>query len=102
MGKNNRPWVRLKITKAETLFSPLALPDIEVTVKRTMGKKNRPRCALTVSPSLIGRTARPDSGYISAWYLDEDYDGDCFVDCQIFYDFKKAPNIKSLGIDIDK
>ena len=42
-----------------------------------------------------------DSGYISAWYLDEDYDGDCFVDCPIFYDFKKAPNIKSLGIDID-
>jgi hypothetical protein len=36
-----------------------------------------------------------DSGYISAWYLDEDYDGDCFVDCQMFFDFKKAPNIKA-------
>ena len=36
-----------------------------------------------------------DSGYVSAWYLDEDYDGDCFVDCQMFFDFKKAPNIKA-------
>ena len=36
-----------------------------------------------------------DSGYISAWYLDEDYDGDCFVDCQMFFDFKKAPNLKA-------
>ena len=37
-----------------------------------------------------------DSGYVSAWYLDEDYDGDCFVDCQMFFDFKKAPNIKAV------
>jgi hypothetical protein len=43
-----------------------------------------------------------DSGYVSAWYLDEDYDGDCFVDCQIFFDFKKAPNLKAtLKADID-
>jgi len=28
--------------------------------------------------------------------FDEDYDGDCFVDCQIFFDFKKTPNIKGL------
>jgi hypothetical protein len=37
-----------------------------------------------------------DSGYVSAWYLDEDYDGDCFVDCQMFFDFKKTPNIKAV------
>lgn len=43
-----------------------------------------------------------DSGYVSAWYLDEDYDGDCFVDCQMFFDFKKAPNLKSaLKADVD-
>src|SRR5437868_14357765 len=42
---------------------------------------------------------RADSGYVSAWYLDEDYDGDCFVDCQMFFDFKKAPNLKSLGLE---
>src|SRR5690606_16249014 len=43
-----------------------------------------------------------DSGYVSAWYLDEDYDGDCFVDCQMFFDFKKAPNIKAaLKADVD-
>lgn len=44
-----------------------------------------------------------DSGYISAWYLDEDYDGDCFVDCQMFFDFKKAPNLKpAAGGDVAK
>ena len=37
---------------------------------------------------------RADSGYVSAWYFDEDYDGDYFVDCQMFFDFKKTPNIK--------
>src|SRR5205807_1054826 len=43
-----------------------------------------------------------DSGYISAWYMDEDYDGDCFVDCQMFFDFKKAPNLKLVTkFDID-
>src|SRR5437868_7795789 len=45
---------------------------------------------------------RADSGYVSAWYLDEDYDGDCFVDCQMFFDFKKAPNIKAaLKTEVD-
>jgi hypothetical protein len=51
-----------------------------------------------------GHTAllHADSGYVSAWYLDEDYDGDCFVDCQMFFDFKKAPNLKAaLKADID-
>ena len=41
-------------------------------------------------------------GYISAWYLDEDYDGDCFVDCKMFFDFKKAPNLRAaLRTDVD-
>ena len=33
---------------------------------------------------------------------DEDYDGDCFVDCQMFFDFKKAPNIKAaLRVEVE-
>ena len=43
---------------------------------------------------------RADSGYISAWNLDEDYDDNCFVDCQMFYDFKKAPNLRALGLHV--
>lgn len=40
---------------------------------------------------------------MSAWYLDEDYDGDCFVDCQMFFDFKKAPNLRATTkTDIDR
>ncbi|MCS7087037.1 MAG: hypothetical protein NZ534_13265, partial [Bacteroidia bacterium] len=39
-----------------------------------------------------------DSGYVSAWYLDEDYDGDCFVDCQMFFDFRKKPALSKLGV----
>ena len=47
-------------------------------------------------------TRQADSGYVSAWYLDEDYDGDCFVDCQMFFDFKKTPNIKAaLKAEVD-
>ncbi len=42
-----------------------------------------------------------DSGYVSAWYLDEDYDGDCFVDCQMFFDFWKKPARSKLGFEID-
>ena len=42
-----------------------------------------------------------DSGYVSPWYLDEDYDGDCFVDCQMFFDFKKKPATSKLGLDVD-
>jgi hypothetical protein len=46
---------------------------------------------------------KADSGYVSAWYLDEDYDGDCFVDCQMFFDFKKKPAIeRTLGIEVDE
>ncbi len=35
------------------------------------------------------------------WYLDEDYDGDCFVDCQMFFDFKKAPNLRVIGVEVE-
>lgn len=95
----------LKATKAEVLFSPLALPDIEVEVKQN-GKEAKAIVRLK-GVAVFDRKNRTtdykhaDSGYVSAWYLDEDYDGDCFVDCQMFFDFKKAPNLKALGIEAE-
>jgi len=92
----------LKITKPETLFSPLALPDVEVEVED--GKAT----VMLKGVGVFDRKRRSteyyaaDSGYLAAWYLDEDYDGDCFVDCQMFFDFAKAPNLKAaLKADVD-
>ena len=96
----------LKATQPEMLFSPLALPDIKVTTEKD-GKEKQLRVTLN-GVALFDRKRRTteykqaDSGYISAWYLDEDYDGDCFVDCQMFFDFRKAPNIKAaLRAEVD-
>jgi adenine-specific DNA-methyltransferase len=96
----------LKATQPEMLFSPLALPDIEVAATRN-GKEKQVRVTLN-GVALFDRKRRTteykqaDSGYVSAWYLDEDYDGDCFVDCQMFFDFRKTPNIKAaLKAEVD-
>lgn len=95
----------LKATKPEMLFSPLALPDIQVQIKKN-GKETNAVVRLN-GVAVFDRKnrtteyKRADSGYVSAWYLDEDYDGDCFVDCQMFFDFKKAPNLKALGLEIE-
>jgi adenine-specific DNA-methyltransferase len=89
----------LKATQPEMLFSPLALPDIGIAPHKN-GKEKQVRVTLN-GVALFDRKRRTteyktaNSGYISAWYLDEDYDGDCFVDCQMFFDFKKTPNIKA-------
>jgi adenine-specific DNA-methyltransferase len=93
----------LKVTRPETLFSPMALPDLEVVdsgegrvaiVLRGIAVYNRSRRTTDYSAA--------DAGYVSAWYLDEDYDGDCFVDCQMFFDFKRKPALeRTLGIEID-
>src|SRR5207249_2818098 len=97
----------LKATQPEMLFSPLALPDIEVKLKKN-GKSLAEAVVTLNGVALFDRKRRTteykaeDSGYISAWYLDEDYDGDCFVDCQMFFDFKKTPNIKAaLKAEVD-
>jgi len=97
----------LKATQPEMLFSPLALPDIEVKLTQHGARP----AELTVTLNGVAlfdrkhrRTEykRADSGYVSAWYLDEDYDGDCFVDCQMFFDFKKTPNLKAaLRVEVD-
>lgn len=96
----------LKATQPEMLFSPLALPDIEVEAAKNDEEKQL-RVTLK-GVALFDRKRRTteykaaDSGYVSAWYLDEDYDGDCFVDCQMFFDFKKSPNIKAaLKAEVD-
>lgn len=96
----------LKTTQPEMLFSPLALPDIAITTEKN-GKEKQVRVTLN-GVALFDRKTRTtaykaaDSGYVSAWYLDEDYDGDCFVDCQMFFDFKKTPNIKAaLKAEVD-
>jgi hypothetical protein len=96
----------LKATQPEMLFSPLALPDIAVAFEQK-GSQRQTRVTLN-GVALFDRKRRTteykqaDSGYVSAWYLDEDYDGDCFVDCQMFFDFKKAPNIKAaLRAEVD-
>src|SRR5262249_53708394 len=71
----------LKITNVEMLFSPLALPEIQIDPAED-GK-------ITVTLEGVGLFNRKDrttayhaagDGYIAAWYLDEDYDGDCLVD----------------------
>ncbi|MBI3157015.1 MAG: site-specific DNA-methyltransferase [Burkholderiales bacterium] len=97
----------LKATQPEMLFSPLALPDIAVDVS-AHGKGEREIRVTLKGVALFDRKRRSteykaaDSGYVSAWYLDEDYDGDCFVDCQMFFDFKKTPNIKAaLKAEVD-
>jgi adenine-specific DNA-methyltransferase len=88
----------LRATQPEMLFSPLGLPDIKLKV--TKHSRQPAEAVVTLDGlALFDRSRREtkylrgDSGYISAWYLDEDYDGDCFVDCQMFFDFKKAPNL---------
>jgi adenine-specific DNA-methyltransferase len=96
----------LKAAQPEMLFSPLALPDVDVKVKK--GGKGAEVTVTLNGVALFDRKHRrseykqADSGYVSAWYLDEDYDGDCFIDCQMFFDFKKAPNLKAtLKADVD-
>jgi len=97
----------LKAAQPEMLFSPLALPDIEVSLKKN-GKGPAEAVVTLNGVALFDRKRRhteykhADSGYVSAWYLDEDYDGDCFVDCQMFFDFKKVPNLSgALKTDVD-
>jgi adenine-specific DNA-methyltransferase len=96
----------LKATKAENLFSPFALPDVEVKMTRdgrdTKAVVRLDGVAVFDRKNRTTEYKRADSGYVSAWYLDEDYDGDCFVDCQMFFDFKNAaPNLKAIGLEAD-
>jgi adenine-specific DNA-methyltransferase len=94
----------LKATQPEMLFSPLALPDIEVVTHKN-GKEKQVQVTLK-GVAVFDRKDRrteykhADSGYVAAWYVDEDYDGDCFVDCQMFFDFKKKPALSRLSLEV--
>jgi adenine-specific DNA-methyltransferase len=85
----------LKVTTAEKLFSPYALPDVGVE------RKGKSVTVVLKGVGMFDRTTKEtdykpsDSGYVSAWYLDEDYDGDCFVDCQSFFD---SPDVNLKGL----
>ena len=92
----------LKVTKPDQLFSPLTMPEIAtvrvngnaVVTLKGVGVFDRRQKTTTYHAA--------GDGYVVAWYLDEDYDGDCFVDCQSFFDFKKAPNLRpAAGADVD-
>ena len=94
----------LKAVQPDMLFSPLALPDIAVEREEKSGEVtiSLKGVAIFDRKQRASEYKRADSGYVAAWYLDEDYDGDCFVDCQMFFDFKKAPNIKAaLKAEVD-
>ncbi len=92
----------LKITNRDTLFSPLALPDVDVRVTDDKYSVTLNGVGLFDRKHAVTEFKRADSGYIAAWYLDEDYDGDCFVDCQMFFDFKRKPAIEqTLRIQVD-
>lgn len=91
----------LKTDQPGMLFSPLSLPDIRLNPKESGASSKE----FTISLEGVGVFDREkritdyknaDSGYVAAWYLDEDYDGDCFVDCQMFFDFKRVPNLSSV------
>ncbi|MHB8294308.1 MAG: site-specific DNA-methyltransferase [Acidimicrobiales bacterium] len=93
----------LKASQPDMLFSPLAVPDVEI---ETMAKGSY--VVKVRGVAVFDRRRRTteykaiSSGYVAAWYLDEDYDGDCFVDCQMFFDFKRKPGIeRTLGITVD-
>jgi adenine-specific DNA-methyltransferase len=88
----------LKATTPEKLFSPYALPDIEIRP----AEDGKVTVALN-GVAIFNRETRgtdymqSNSGYVSAWYLDEDYDGDCFVDCQMFFELPNKINIEKLA-----
>jgi len=93
----------LKITRPETLFSPLAIPDIDIEDKGNgLVGVTLKGVAVFDRRSRVTDYRAVGSGYVAAWYLDGDYDGDCFVDCQMFFDFKKKPAIeRTMGIKVD-
>ncbi len=92
----------LKATKPEMLFSPLAVPDIGVTSDDGRHIVRLNGVAVFDRRRRVTEYMSARSGYVSAWYLDEDYDGDCFIDCQMYFDFKKKPAIeRSLRIEVD-
>lgn len=93
----------LRTVSSESLFSPLAEPDIAIdSAGKNLVTVTLRGVAVFDRKQRVTSYRSLDSGYVAAWYLDQDYDGDCFVDCQMFFDFKKRPAIeRTLGIAIE-
>jgi adenine-specific DNA-methyltransferase len=93
----------LRTLHGDALFSPLAEPDIEISASANDSVTVTLRgVAVFDRKQRVTEYRTIESGYIAAWYLDQDYDGDCFVDSQMFFDFKKKPAIEhTLGINVD-
>ncbi len=92
----------LKVTQPDMLFSPLAVPDVAIaTVEGGRHVVTLSGVAVFDRKRRVTEYKPASSGYVAAWYLDEDYDGDCFVDCQMFFDFNKKPAIeRALKVEI--
>jgi adenine-specific DNA-methyltransferase len=91
----------LKLTQPELLFSPLAVPDVHIEGADGSFMVGLNGVAVYDRKRRVTEYKPLDSGYVAAWYLDEDYDGDCFVDCQMFFDFKRKPAIeRTLKIEV--
>jgi hypothetical protein len=92
----------LRVTQRDELFSPLALPDVDVALAGETVTVTLKGVAVFDRRRRVAEYKEAADGYVAAWYLDEDYDGDCFVDSQMFFDFRKKPAIeRTLGIEID-
>jgi adenine-specific DNA-methyltransferase len=93
----------LKVAHSDVLFSPFALPDIDIKTSKKDGERvvqvELKGVAMFDRKNRSTAYKSADTGYVSAWYLDEDYDGDCFVDCQMFFNFKKEPSLRALGLE---
>ena len=88
----------LKVTNRSELFSPLSLPEIEI-VPAEDGQVSVRLLGVTVFDRKQRKAQWMDatSKYVTAWYLDHDYDGDCFVASEFFFDFTKHPNLAAVA-----
>lgn len=87
----------LKSPNPEMLFSPFALPDVSIVQKENMIYVSLNGVAIFDRKTRSTEYKRADSGYVKAWYLDEDYDGDCFVDCQLFFQLANKKKFEKIA-----
>ncbi len=93
----------LKPDARDRLFAPQGTPEVELE-ELPDGRLQVRLLGVSVPDRQTGETVAHavGSGYIAAWYLDEAFDGDCFVDSQIFLDLSRTPNLRALlKVDVD-
>jgi adenine-specific DNA-methyltransferase len=92
----------LKVTQPGSLFSPLTLPEVRVNMAGDEVVVELDGATVFDRKTRTTAYHGASDGYITAWYLDENYDGDCFVDSQMFFDFKRVPNLRAAaGRDVE-